>query len=68
MKRIALLRERATTAGSAGSTGAHCPASGQWSPEDEPDAVRTFFEGHVFPSHNGAATVWRRQYLLGESR
>lgn len=67
MKRIALLRERAATAVS-GSTGSHCPASGQWSPEGEPHVVHTFFEGHLFPAHNGAATVWYRQYLAAESR
>ncbi|HKU29797.1 MULTISPECIES: hypothetical protein [Arthrobacter] len=67
MKRIALLRERASAA-STGSTGSHCPASGQWSPEGEPHIVHTFFEGHVFPTHNGAATVWRRQFLVAGSR
>ncbi|MFH5879581.1 hypothetical protein [Arthrobacter sp. NA-172] len=68
MKRIALLRERSTTAGSSGSTGSHCPASGQWSPDGEPHVVHTFFEGHVFPPHNGAATVWHRQYVALGSR
>jgi hypothetical protein len=57
MKRIALLRERIATSG---ATGTHCPASGLWSPDGEPHAAQTFFEGHVFPSHNGNPTVWRR--------
>lgn len=68
MKRIALLKDRATTAGSTGSTGSHCPASGQWSPDGEPHIVHTFFEGHIFPSHNGVATVWLRQYLVADPR
>ncbi|XAS67723.1 hypothetical protein V3C33_20310 [Micrococcaceae bacterium Sec5.7] len=58
MKRIALLRERVSPAG---TTGSHCPASGLWSPDAEPHAVQTFFEGHVFPTHNGTPTVWRRR-------
>ncbi|MFJ4210145.1 hypothetical protein ACIPY2_16955 [Paenarthrobacter sp. NPDC089675] len=58
MKSIALLRERATRVM---PTGSHCPASGMWSPESEPDAVQIFPEGHVLPAHNGAPTVWRRR-------
>lgn len=58
MKSIALLRERATRVM---PTGSHCPASGLWSPDSEPDAVQVFAEGHVLPAHNGAATVWRRR-------
>jgi len=58
MKSIALLRERATRVM---PTGPHCPASGLWSPDCEPDAVQVFAEGHVLPAHNGVATVWRRQ-------
>ncbi|MFI2565267.1 hypothetical protein ACIPY3_15025 [Paenarthrobacter sp. NPDC089714] len=58
MKSIALLRERATRVM---PTGSHCPASGLWSPDSEPDAVQVFPEGHVLPAHNGVATVWRRR-------
>jgi hypothetical protein len=57
MKRIALLRERVATAG---ATVTHCPASGLWAPVGAPHDGQTFFEGHVFPSYNGAPTVWRR--------
>ncbi|NQD90959.1 hypothetical protein HP499_24555 [Paenarthrobacter sp. CM16] len=58
MKSIALLRERATRTM---PTGSHCPASGLWSPDSEPDAVQAFPEGHVLPAHNGVATLWRRR-------
>lgn len=58
MKSIALLRERAT---SVMPTGSHCPASGLWSPDSEPDAVQIFAEGHLLPAHNGVPTVWRRR-------
>lgn len=58
MKRIALLRERQTPAA---STGTHCPASGMWTPADSPDEAHAFFEGQVFPTFRGAATVWRRR-------
>ncbi|MCD4850487.1 hypothetical protein WBN73_15505 [Paenarthrobacter sp. CCNWLY172] len=58
MKSIALLRERATRTM---PTGSHCPASGLWSPDSDPDAVQVFPEGHVLPAHNGVATVWRRR-------
>ncbi|WP_416418513.1 hypothetical protein [Paenarthrobacter aromaticivorans] len=58
MKSIALLRERATRVM---PTGSHCPASGLWSPDAEPDAVQVFAEGHVLPAHNGLPTVWRRR-------
>ncbi|MFE4196202.1 hypothetical protein ACFRJ9_10080 [Paenarthrobacter sp. NPDC056912] len=58
MKSIALLRERATRVM---PTGSHCPASGLWSPDSNPDAVQVFAEGHVLPAYNGAATVWRRR-------
>lgn len=57
MKRIALLRERSLPAA---ATGSHVPASGLWSPEGEEHIVRAFSEGHVFPAHNGSATIWRR--------
>lgn len=52
MKRITLLLERA------GATGSHCPATGLWSPEGEPQVVQPFSEGHVFPAYNGKATAW----------
>ncbi|MBO1269650.1 hypothetical protein [Arthrobacter cavernae] len=58
MKSIALLRERATRVM---PTGSHCPASGLWSPDSEPDAVQAFPEGHVLPAHNGMPTLWRRR-------
>ena len=58
MKSIALLRERAS---SILPTGCHCPASGLWSPDSEPDTVQEFLEGHVLPAHKGEATVWRRR-------
>jgi hypothetical protein len=65
MKRIALLKERqasaAGTTGPATTTGSHCPASGLWSPEADPHAVQSFFEGHVFPAFDGVPTVWRRR-------
>ena len=58
MKSIALLRERATRTM---PTGSHCPASGLWSPDSDPDAVQVFPEGHVLPAHNVEATLWRRR-------
>ncbi|MDR6437531.1 hypothetical protein J2790_002680 [Paenarthrobacter nicotinovorans] len=58
MKSIALLRERAARTM---PTGSHCPASGLWSPDSDPDAVQVFPEGHVLPAHNGEATMWRRR-------
>ncbi|WP_258804589.1 hypothetical protein [Pseudarthrobacter sp. NS4] len=62
MKRIALLKERqAGNAGTATSTGSHCPVSGLWSPDRDPHTVLSFFEGHVFPAFDGVPTVWRRR-------
>jgi hypothetical protein len=63
MKRIALLKERqGAPAGSvATATGSHCPASGLWSPDQDPHTVLSFFEGHVFPAYDGVPTVWRRR-------
>lgn len=63
MKRIALLNERQATAAShaPAATGSHCPASGLWSPEADPDTVLSFFEGHVFPAFDGVPTVWLRR-------
>jgi hypothetical protein len=64
MKRIALLKERQATGVStrrAATTGSHCPASGLWSPETDPNTVLSFFEGHVFPTFHGAPTVWHRR-------
>ncbi|MDD7834537.1 MULTISPECIES: hypothetical protein [Paenarthrobacter] len=58
MKSIALLRERATRVM---PTGSHCPASGLWSPDCEPDTVQVFAEGHVLPAYNGVPTLWRRR-------
>ncbi|MFJ5958333.1 hypothetical protein ACIQC5_20540 [Paenarthrobacter sp. NPDC092416] len=58
MKSIALLRERATRVM---PTGSHCPASGMWSPDSDPDSVQAFPEGHVLPAHNGVPTTWRLQ-------
>jgi hypothetical protein len=58
MKRIALLRERQAPSA---STGAHCPASGLWIPDQSPDEAHTFFEGQVFPTFQGMPTVWRRR-------
>ena len=58
MKRIALLRERHAPSA---STGAHCPASGLWTPDQSPDEAHTFFEGQVFPAYQGMPTVWRRR-------
>lgn len=58
MKSIALLRERATRVM---PTGSHCPASGLWSPDSDPDAVQVFAEGHILPTHQGVPTVWRRR-------
>jgi hypothetical protein len=57
MRRItSLLWERAARSGASGS---HCPATGPWSPEGEPQIVQPFSEGHVFPAYNGIATTWR---------
>ena len=67
MKRIALLNERqAPAAGNTvrstqAATGSHCPVSGLWSPEADPQTVLSFFEGHVFPAFDGAPTVWLRR-------
>jgi hypothetical protein len=64
MKRLALLKERQASAagtGPATTTGSHCPVSGLWSPESDPQVVESFFEGHVFPAFDGVATVWRRR-------
>ncbi|MCF3139902.1 MULTISPECIES: hypothetical protein [Micrococcaceae] len=58
MKSIALLRERATRVM---PTGSHCPASGLWSPDSDPEAVQVFAEGSVLPSYQGTPTVWRRR-------
>ena len=58
MKRIALLRERHAPSA---STGAHCPVSGLWTPDQAPDEAHTFFEGQVFPAYQGMPTVWRRR-------
>ncbi|BCW62858.1 hypothetical protein [Arthrobacter sp. StoSoilB22] len=64
MKSIALLRERAS---SVLPTGYHCPVSGLWSPDSEPNDVQEFPEGHVLPAHKGEATVWRRRTVTGAS-
>ena len=45
---------RAMTAG----TGAHCPASGRWSPEAAPQHVQVFFEGSVMPTFAGNPVLW----------
>ncbi|GAA2872630.1 hypothetical protein [Paenarthrobacter ilicis] len=58
MKSIALLRERATRVM---PTGSHCPASGLWSPDAQPDVVQVFTEGSVLPAFDGMPTVWRRR-------
>jgi hypothetical protein len=58
MKRIALLKARQVPAA---STGAHCPASGLWTPDESPQESHMFFEGQVLPAYQGAPTVWRRR-------
>jgi hypothetical protein len=58
MKRIALLNARQAPAA---STGAHCPASGLWTPDESPQESHMFFEGQVLPAYQGAPTVWRRR-------
>jgi hypothetical protein len=65
MKRIALLRERVATSA---ATGTHCPVSGLWSPDAQPQEAQAFFEGQVIPSHNATATVWRRTPQGPDSR
>jgi hypothetical protein len=64
MKRIALLRERHAPSA---STGAHCPASGLWTPDESPLETHMFFEGQVLPAFQGAPTVWRRRSAGQES-
>jgi len=56
MKRITLLLERAARSG---ATGSHCPATGLWTPEEEPQVKQSFSEGQLFPAYNGMAIRWR---------
>ena len=58
MKRIALVHDRAVPSA---ETGAHCPVSGIWVPEGDPQHEQFIPEGHVLPMVNGQATVWRRR-------
>ncbi len=51
------LRCRSSRAMTAG-TGTHCPASGRWSPDGEPQHGQVFFEGSVMPPFDGAPVVW----------
>ena len=50
-------RCRPTRAMKAG-TGTHCPVSGPWSPDGNPQDSQVFFEGSVLPSFEGAPVVW----------
>ncbi|MFJ3957480.1 hypothetical protein [Arthrobacter sp. NPDC090010] len=58
MKRIALVHERTV---SSAETGTHCPVSGIWVPEEDPQNEQFIPEGSILPSVNGQATVWRRR-------
>lgn len=41
-------------------TGDHCPVSGWWASEVEPQAPRFISEGSVMPTHHGVAVSWTR--------
>lgn len=39
-------------------TGDHCPNSGWWTPEGDPETTLFVSEGSLMPAHNGVAVSW----------
>jgi hypothetical protein len=46
-------------------TGEHCPVSGLWASEEDPESARFISEGSVMPAHHGLAALWVRQATEG---
>lgn len=48
-------------------TGEHCPESGWWASEAEPQTARFISEGSVMPAHRGVAVSWKQATPLAPS-
>jgi hypothetical protein len=60
MKSRTMMRSKRSETGSFGilRTGDHCPVSGWWASEVEPEAPRFISEGSVMPTHHGLPVQW----------